>query len=108
VLLDALVALLLGLAISALVSDAAQATIALPMVCFPAVLFAGAVLPVAQMATAGWAIAVVTPARWAYDAVGDVLDATSAGNAAQATAALALFAGAFMSISVGALRRRLA
>ena len=48
----AVAALALGLLASAAVSDPAQATLALPMLCFPAVLFAGAVLPVDDMALA--------------------------------------------------------
>ena len=39
-------ALTLGLLTSAAVSNPAQATLALPMLCFPAVLFSGAILPV--------------------------------------------------------------
>jgi ABC-type multidrug transport system ATPase subunit/ABC-type multidrug transport system permease subunit len=65
----AIAALSLGLLASAAVSDPAQATLALPMLCFPAVLFAGAVLPVSDMAAAGRAISVFVPARWGYEAV---------------------------------------
>ena len=39
------------------------------MLCFPAVLFAGAVLPIGQMATGGRAISLFVPARWGYEAV---------------------------------------
>ena len=49
-LLCAIAALGLGLLTSAIVSTAAQATLALPMLCFPAVLFSGAILPVHLMA----------------------------------------------------------
>ncbi len=65
----AVAALALGLLASAAVTDPAQATLALPMLCFPAVLFAGAVLPVSDMAAAGRAISVFVPARWGYEAV---------------------------------------
>jgi ABC-type multidrug transport system ATPase subunit len=44
--LDAAAALTLGLLTSAAVGNPAQATLALPMLCFPAVLFSGAILPV--------------------------------------------------------------
>ena len=47
--ITSLAALTLGLLASAAVADPTQATLALPMLCFPAVLFAGAVLPVATM-----------------------------------------------------------
>ena len=49
-LLCAIAALGLGLLASASVSNVAQATLALPMLCFPAVLFSGAILPVHIMA----------------------------------------------------------
>ena len=45
-LLCAIAALGLGLLTSATVGNVAQATLALPMLCFPAVLFSGAILPV--------------------------------------------------------------
>ena len=45
-LLCAVAALGLGLLTSATVGNVAQATLALPMLCFPAVLFSGAILPV--------------------------------------------------------------
>ena len=45
-LLCAVAALGLGLLTSAMVGNVAQATLALPMLCFPAVLFSGAILPV--------------------------------------------------------------
>ena len=68
--LDAAAALTLGLFASAGVGNAAQATLALPMLCFPAVLFSGAILPVNVMAAAGAAISVVVPVRWAFEALG--------------------------------------
>ena len=49
-LLCAVAALGLGLLTSAAVGNVAQATLALPMLCFPAVLFSGAILPVHLMA----------------------------------------------------------
>jgi len=68
--LDAAAALTLGLLTSAVVRNAAQATLALPMLCFPAVLFSGAILPVQVMAPVGAAISIVIPVRWAFEAVG--------------------------------------
>ncbi len=68
--LDALAALALGLLASALVRNAAQASLALPMLCFPAVLFSGAVLPVPVMAPLGRAISAAMPDRWAFEAIG--------------------------------------
>jgi ABC-type multidrug transport system ATPase subunit len=63
-------ALTLGLLTSAGVSNPAQATLALPMLCFPAVLFSGAILPVHVMAGAGAAISTIIPGRWAFEALG--------------------------------------
>ncbi len=69
-LLDALAALALGLLTSAAVTNPAQATLALPLLCFPAVLFSGAILPLAVMAPVGRAISVLMPDRWAFEAIG--------------------------------------
>jgi hypothetical protein len=74
-LLCAVAALGLGLLASASVGNVAQATLALPMLCFPAVLFSGAILPVHLMAKAGAAISVVIPSRWAFEAIGHDLGA---------------------------------
>jgi ABC-type multidrug transport system ATPase subunit len=74
-LLVALVALGLGLLASAAVGNVAQATLALPMLCFPAVLFSGAILPVHLMAGAGAVISLAIPSRWAFEAVGHDLGA---------------------------------
>jgi ABC-type multidrug transport system ATPase subunit len=68
--LDAVAALALGLLASALVRTPAQASLALPMLCFPAVLFSGAVLPVPVMAPVGRAISAVMPDRWAFESIG--------------------------------------
>jgi hypothetical protein len=74
-LLCSVAALTLGLLTSASVRSVAQATLALPMLCFPAVLFAGAVLPVHLMARAGAAFSVLMPSRWAFEAIGHDLGA---------------------------------
>ncbi len=74
-LLCAVAALGLGLLTSAAVRNVAQATLALPMLCFPAVLFSGAILPVNLMARAGAGLSVVIPSRWAFEAIGHDLGA---------------------------------
>ena len=74
-LLCAVAALGLGLLTSATVRNVAQATLALPMLCFPAVLFSGAILPVNLMASAGAGLSVVIPSRWAFEAIGHDLGA---------------------------------
>jgi hypothetical protein len=74
-LLCAVAALGLGLLTSAAVSNVAQATLALPMLCFPAVLFSGAILPVHLMATPGAMFSAVIPSRWAFESIGHDLGA---------------------------------
>jgi ABC-type multidrug transport system ATPase subunit len=69
-LLNSMAALCLGLLASAAVTSTAQAALALPMLCFPAVLFSGAMLPVGTMATPGKLIAAVMSDRWAFEAIG--------------------------------------
>jgi ABC-type multidrug transport system ATPase subunit len=66
-------ALGLGLLISAAVSQPAQATLALPMVCFPQVLFVGAILPVPVMAAVGRWISYAMSNRWAFEGLGHSL-----------------------------------
>ncbi|GLY95153.1 hypothetical protein Acsp02_24080 [Actinoplanes sp. NBRC 103695] len=63
-------ALALGLLCSASVSDVAQASLLLPMLCFPQVLFVGAILPVPVMAPVGRAISYAMSNRWAFEALG--------------------------------------
>jgi ABC-type multidrug transport system ATPase subunit/ABC-type multidrug transport system permease subunit len=72
-LLSSLAALGLGLLISAAVSEPSQATIAMPIVCFPQVLFVGAILPVPAMALAGRWISYAMTNRWAFEALGHSL-----------------------------------
>jgi energy-coupling factor transporter ATP-binding protein EcfA2 len=74
-LLCAIAALGIGLLTSAAVSNVAQATLALPMLCFPAVLFSGAILPVHLMARAGATLSTVIPTRWTFEAIGHDLGA---------------------------------
>jgi ABC-type multidrug transport system ATPase subunit len=73
--LVAAAALSLGLLTSAAVSNPAQATLALPMLCFPAVLFSGAIIPVNVMAPAGAAISALMSNRWGFEALGHDLGA---------------------------------
>jgi ABC-type multidrug transport system ATPase subunit len=63
-------ALGLGLLTSAAVSNPSQATLALPLLSFPAVLFSGAILPVHIMAGVGAGFSVVIPVRWAFEGIG--------------------------------------
>jgi ABC-type multidrug transport system ATPase subunit len=69
-LLCSIAALGLGLLASASVGNVAQATLALPMLCFPAVLFSGAILPVHLMAGVGGAFSTIIPSRWSFEAFG--------------------------------------
>lgn len=72
-LLSSVAALGLGLLISAAVSEPSQATIAMPIVCFPQVLFVGAILPVPAMALVGRWISYVMTNRWAFEGLGHSL-----------------------------------
>jgi len=73
---NAVVALFLGLLASATVTSVAQAALALPMLCFPAVLFSGAMVPVPVMTSAGATIAAAMPDRWAFEAIARHLEVT--------------------------------
>ena len=74
IVVEATSALALGLLASAAVSNAAQAALALPMLCFPQVLFGGAIVPVDQMAAPGRLMSLVLSNRHAFDALGRDLD----------------------------------
>jgi ABC-type multidrug transport system ATPase subunit len=69
-LLSSVAALGLGLLISAAVSEPSQAAIAMPIVCFPQVLFVGAILPVPAMALVGRWISYAMTDRWTFEALG--------------------------------------
>jgi len=68
--LSAFAALALGLLTSALVSNTEQAMVAMPMLCFPQCLFAGAIVPVPIMATAGRAMSALMSNRWSFQGLG--------------------------------------
>ncbi|MGW2289900.1 ATP-binding cassette domain-containing protein [Streptomyces phaeochromogenes] len=63
-------ALALGLLASAAVTDPGQATLMLPLLCFPQVLFSGAFVPVPRMTAVGDAISWAMTNRWAFEALG--------------------------------------
>jgi ABC-type multidrug transport system ATPase subunit/ABC-type multidrug transport system permease subunit len=71
--LSSAAALGLGLLLSAAVREPSQATILLPMVCFPQVLFVGAILPVPVMAAVGRWISFAMSDRWAFEGLGHSL-----------------------------------
>jgi hypothetical protein len=123
--LDAVAALALGLLASAAVADPSHATLALPMLCFPAVLFGGAILPVRAMAGAGSVISAVTSDRWAFEAAGRVIELGTrfapgtdgalvsrhygdafTGGPAFHVAVMVAFTAAFLAIALRVLDRR--
>lgn len=121
IVVEATSALALGLLASAAVSNAAQAALALPMLCFPQVLFGGAIVPVDQMATPGRLMSLGLSNRHAFDALGRDLDldrytatlpAMSAysdtfhGGTAASLIALASFAVALTLATMWVLHRR--
>jgi ABC-type multidrug transport system ATPase subunit len=69
-LLSSAAALALGLLASAAVSEPGQATLALPMLCFPQVLFSGAILPVPIMTAVGRALSYPMSNRWTFEGLG--------------------------------------
>jgi len=119
--IEATSALALGLLASAAVSNAAQAALALPMLCFPQVLFGGAIVPVDQMATPGRLISLVLANRHAFEALGRDLHldryvaklpamsaygSTFHGGTGASLVALASFAAALTLATVWVLDRR--
>ena len=121
IVIEATSALALGLFASAAVSNAAQAALALPMLCFPQVLFGGAIVPVDQMATPGRLMSLALSNRHAFDALGrdlgldrytTTLPAMSAyretfhGGTAASLMALASFAAALTLATAWVLDRR--
>ena len=121
ILAEAVSALALGLLASAVVSNSAQAALALPMLCFPQVLFAGAVVPSADMATPGRLLSLGLANRYAFEALGrglrlDLLTSTLptmraygdtfSGTIADRRLVLAGFTLVFTLATVRVLRRR--
>jgi len=76
-LLCAVAALGLGLLTSSSVGNVGAGERSRAMLCFPAVLFAGAILPVHLMARAGAALSVNQPSRWAFEASVTTLGTTN-------------------------------
>jgi ABC transport system ATP-binding/permease protein len=121
-LLDAFAGLALGLLASALVTNASQATLALPMLCFPQVLFAGAMVPIEAMTGVGEAISSAMSNRWAFEALARLLDLGAAfgtdpavlgdweqsltGSAQAPVAGLVVIAAVCAIATVAVLRRR--
>ncbi|WP_286274221.1 ABC transporter ATP-binding protein/permease [Mycobacterium antarcticum] len=88
-LIEATSALALGLLASAAVSNTAQAALALPMLCFPQVLFGGAIVPVGDMAAPGRWMSLGLSNRHAFQALGRALDLDRYTNTAGAMSAYA-------------------
>lgn len=120
-LVEATSALALGLLASAAVHNAAQAALALPMLCFPQVLFGGAIVPVDKMALPGRLMSLGLSNRHAFQALGrdlnldrftNTLPAMSAyretfsGGTGGSLIALASFAVALTLATVWVLDRR--
>ena len=121
IVIEATSALALGLLASAAVSNAAQAALALPMLCFPQVLFGGAIVPIDQMASPGRLMSFGLSNRHAFEALGRglnldrytaTLPAMSAyrdtfhGGIAASLIALAAFAVVLTLATVWVLDRR--
>jgi ABC-type multidrug transport system ATPase subunit/CRP-like cAMP-binding protein len=72
--LNAFAAMAMGLFVSAVVSNADQASRLVPMLLIPQLLFSGAILSVPAMGVVGQAISRVMISKWAFDALGHVAD----------------------------------
>jgi ABC-type cobalamin/Fe3+-siderophores transport system ATPase subunit len=72
--LVSMAAVSLGLLASAAVHNPAQATLALPMLCFPQVLFAGAVVAIGEMNSGGRVMSLPLAGRWGFESLGRTLD----------------------------------
>jgi hypothetical protein len=77
------------------------------MLCFPQVLFSGAMLSLASMAGGGRAIAVAMSTRWAFEGVGHGLGLGFPRPVWVDCAILAGFTGACLLAAYGVLRMRL-
>jgi ABC-type multidrug transport system ATPase subunit len=121
IVIEATSALALGLLASAAVSNAAQAALALPMLCFPQVLFGGAIVPVDDMAAPGRWMSYGLANRHAFEALGRDLDLdrftetvpamsayrdTFSGSTTGSLIALGTFAVALTVATVWVLRRK--
>jgi hypothetical protein len=123
VLVEAVAALALGLLASAAVTNTAQAALTLPMLCFPQVLFAGAIVPTGEMALPGRLVGAAMATRHAFEALGRLLgldgyaasvpamagygDTFAGGPAATARALLTLAAFALAcAVATGYVLRR--
>ena len=121
IVVEATSALALGLLASAAVSNAAQAALALPMLCFPQVLFGGAIVPVDQMSIGGHLMSFGLSNRHAFEALGRDLELdrytatvpamaayrdTFHGGTGVSLIALAAFAVVFTLATVWVLDRR--
>lgn len=97
-LLASAAALALGLLTSAAVSEPGQATLMLPMLCFPQVLFSGAFVPVPRMAWPGELLSHAMTNRWAFEALGSgigVEELWSGGGSALGDPLLASYGDSF-------------
>jgi hypothetical protein len=96
--LSAFAALALGLLTSALVSNTEQAMVAMPMLCFPQCLFAGAIVPVPIMATAGKTMSALMSNRWSFEGLGSsagLRETVAGSNSPGAEGLLAQYGSSF-------------
>jgi ABC-type multidrug transport system ATPase subunit len=117
--LISIAALATGLLASAAVGDTTQATLALPMICFPQVLFAGILVPRSDMTAVGRLMSDVLVTRWGFESIGNALGlgrrggsgpdpfaTTFSGSVAQVWVVLGMIAVAMITGTVVVLRRR--
>ncbi|MBV9311155.1 MAG: FHA domain-containing protein [Solirubrobacterales bacterium] len=95
------VAVAMGLAISALATTQDQAMSLLPLAIIPQIVFAGAVVPVQSMAAVGRALAYASFARWGLAGTGNALDMNHR-LAQSAVAPINRYGAHFFTVSFGA------
>jgi hypothetical protein len=72
--------------------------VAMPMLCFPQCLFAGAILPVPIMATAGKAMSAAMSSRWSFEGLGSsssLQETVASSSSPGAEALLAQYGSSF-------------
>ena len=101
--LTGMVAVALGLLVSAAVSSEEQASSILPLILIPQLLFAGAIVPVAAMSNAVASLSALVFSQWSFAGVGTALDMAGRISDDKLFASASRFGTAFFGHSVGLL-----
>ena len=99
--LTGMVAVALGLLVSAAVNSEEQASSILPLILIPQLLFAGAIVPVAAMSAPVASLSALVFAQWSFAGVGTALDMAGRISDDKLFASASRFGTAFFGHSVG-------